>query len=63
METITIVPYNPKWPKIYKQHASVIQKALGKPCVAIHHFGSTAVSGLCAKPKIDILAAIPAEIC
>jgi GrpB-like predicted nucleotidyltransferase (UPF0157 family) len=56
--SIEIVPYNPEWPKIYEQEAGPIQLALGKPCLAIHHFGSTSIPGLCAKPKIDILAVV-----
>jgi len=54
-KNIVIEPYNPQWSWIYEGEARSIQKALGEHCLAIHHFGSTSVSGLSAKPKIDIL--------
>lgn len=55
---IEIVEYDPKWPEIFEREARPIQKALGENCLALEHFGSTAVPGLCAKPKIDILAVV-----
>ncbi len=55
---IKLVPYNPKWPQIFQKEAGPIQQALGSNCVALHHFGSTSIPGLCAKPKIDILAVV-----
>jgi len=56
--TIEVVPYNSEWPEMYKNEAAPIKKALGDNCMAIHHFGSTSVPGLSAKPKIDILAVV-----
>jgi len=55
---IEIVPYDPNWPHIFEQEAALIQRALGDNCMAIHHVGSTAVPGLAAKPKIDIIAVV-----
>lgn len=52
---IEIVPYNPAWPQIFEVEAAQIKQVLGNNCIAIHHVGSTAVPGLCAKPKIDIV--------
>ena len=52
---ITITPYNDRWPSLFREEATLIQNKLGNQCVAIHHVGSTAVSGLCAKPIIDII--------
>jgi GrpB-like predicted nucleotidyltransferase (UPF0157 family) len=57
-ELIKIVPYDDRWPVVYEEQASGICNALGNSCVAIHHIGSTAVPGLSAKPKIDILAVV-----
>lgn len=56
--TLTVVPYNPHWPNLFEKEAVLISNALGNNCVALHHVGSTAVPGLCAKPKIDILAVV-----
>jgi GrpB-like predicted nucleotidyltransferase (UPF0157 family) len=57
-ETIQIVPYNPRWPRIYKNEAPLIIQALGSDCLAIHHIGSTAVPALSAKANIDIQAVV-----
>lgn len=56
--SVQIVPYDPKWPKMFEEEASRIKEALGENCLAVHHFGSTSVPGLSAKPKIDILAVV-----
>jgi GrpB-like predicted nucleotidyltransferase (UPF0157 family) len=53
---IEVVPYNNDWPQMFESEKEIISKALGENCVAIHHIGSTAVPGLSAKPKIDIIA-------
>jgi GrpB-like predicted nucleotidyltransferase (UPF0157 family)/GNAT superfamily N-acetyltransferase len=55
---IEIVPYNPAWPEMFEEEAEQIKHSLGKNCVAVHHIGSTAVPGLCAKPKIDIILVV-----
>ena len=57
-ETIKIVPYNPHWPQLYEKEAAPIIQALGRNCLAIHHFGSTSIPGASAKAVIDILAVI-----
>lgn len=55
---IDIVPYNPSWPQMFEEEAEKIKQALGENCIAVHHIGSTAVPGLCAKPLIDIIAVV-----
>ncbi len=55
---IEVVPYNPDWPTLFEEEAIKIKQALGNTCGAVHHIGSTAVPGLCAKPKIDIIAVV-----
>jgi len=57
-ESIEIAPYDPEWPQMFETEAAPIQGALGDNCLAIHHFGSTSVPNLSAKPKIDILAVV-----
>jgi GrpB-like predicted nucleotidyltransferase (UPF0157 family) len=57
-KTIEIIPYNSQWPQLYESEAAPIKKTLGSNCLAIHHFGSTSIVGLSAKPKIDILAVV-----
>lgn len=55
---IEVVPYNPEWPRLFEIEAALIKKALGDICTDVHHVGSTAVPGLTAKPKIDIIAVV-----
>lgn len=55
--TITVVPYDPRWPALFAQERAVLAHALADVALDIFHIGSTAVPGLAAKPIIDILVA------
>ncbi len=55
---ITLVEYDPSWPKLFEQEANRIRSVLGKKALQIEHVGSTSVPGLCAKPIIDILLVV-----
>lgn len=55
MRNIVVVPYNPRWPELFKQEAEKIRSVLGDLLIEIHHIGSTSVPNLPAKPVIDIL--------
>ena len=55
---VIVTEYNPLWPQLYRQEAEQIRAILRDNCVAIHHIGSTAVVGLCAKPVIDIMPVV-----
>jgi GrpB-like predicted nucleotidyltransferase (UPF0157 family) len=56
--TITLVPYDPSWPEMFRGLERRIRAALGPAAVAVHHTGSTSVLGLSAKPIIDIVLAV-----
>jgi len=55
---IEIIPYDPNWPKQFQQVAEFLKKILGTHCLNVHHIGSTAVPGLSAKPKIDVMCIV-----
>jgi len=55
---IVLDEYNPLWPVLFNQEATRIRNALGNRARQIHHVGSTAIPGLCAKPIIDILLVV-----
>jgi len=55
---IRIVEYNTRWPELYAAEDDRIRQALGFRAVRIEHVGSTAVTGLVAKPVIDVLLAV-----
>jgi GrpB-like predicted nucleotidyltransferase (UPF0157 family) len=54
---VEIVDYDPGWPAAYDVERERLAPLLGG--VDIHHFGSTSVPGLAAKPVIDMIALVP----
>src|SRR2546426_2554883 len=55
---ITLVEYDPAWPKNFAREAKRIKAALGERLIMVEHVGSTSVPGLVAKPIIDILLVV-----
>jgi GrpB-like predicted nucleotidyltransferase (UPF0157 family) len=56
---IQIVPYNPDWKMLFEKEKVLITEVLGEDlALTIEHFGSTSVTGLAAKPTIDILVEV-----
>src|ERR1700712_5661067 len=59
MDGIEIVDYDPNWPVLFDEEAQRLRAVLDPSLiVGLEHFGSTAISGLSAKPIIDILIAV-----
>jgi GrpB-like predicted nucleotidyltransferase (UPF0157 family) len=58
-ERITVVPYDPEWPRRFEAERALLERVLA-PWLdqGIHHVGSTAVPGLAAKPIVDMLAGV-----
>jgi GrpB-like predicted nucleotidyltransferase (UPF0157 family) len=61
-DEINIVPYDPNWPIIFYQEKALLENALDDNIIEIIHFGSTAVTGLSAKPIIDIMIIVKSFI-
>ena len=57
--TITVVPHDPRWATLFDEASAQLRTKLGDSILDMHHVGSTAVPGLCAKPVLDMLALIP----
>ena len=55
---ITLVDYDPAWPRLFERGAIRIRDALGGRALRLEHVGSTSVPGLAAKPRLDILLVI-----
>ena len=55
---VTVTEYNPGWQGAFRREARRIKQILGDNCVAVYHIGSTAVSGLAAKPVTDIMPVV-----
>jgi GrpB-like predicted nucleotidyltransferase (UPF0157 family) len=58
-EHVAIVPYDPKWPQMFRDERKHLLSCLPRDLVGrIEHFGSTAVPGLAAKPIVDMLVEV-----
>lgn len=57
-ERIEIRAYDPTWPSQFEAESRRLRTLCGGKLLAIEHVGSTAVTGLSAKPIIDILATV-----
>lgn len=55
---LVIADPDPSWPQVFARHADRICAALGLLAREVEHVGSTSVSGLAAKPIIDILVGV-----
>lgn len=54
---IVLTEHNPHWAQWYAEEAEALGALL--PGCEIHHIGSTSISGIWAKPIVDILAEAP----
>lgn len=55
---IEVVSYDPNWPSWFQIESQKIKTILGENCITIHHVGSTAITGLWAKPIIDMIPVV-----
>lgn len=58
-DPIVVVPYDLTWPVRFRIEARLLRVALSALQPAIEHIGSTSVTGLAAKPVIDMLVGVP----
>ena len=55
---VTLAAYDPGWPALFEREAARLRDLLGAGILLLEHVGSTAVPGLAAKPRIDILMVV-----
>lgn len=55
---VRVVPYDSCWPELFRREAEAVGRILGSNRKEIHHIGSTAVTGLAAKPVIDMMPVV-----
>jgi GrpB-like predicted nucleotidyltransferase (UPF0157 family) len=55
---VTLRSYDPRWPQLFVREAQRIRRVLDNRVLRLEHVGSTAVPGLVAKPRIDVLLAV-----
>lgn len=56
--TVKLLPHNKKWKVIFEKEKKFLLDKLGKDFIAIEHIGSTSITGIYAKPIIDIDAGV-----
>jgi GrpB-like predicted nucleotidyltransferase (UPF0157 family) len=56
---VVIVAYDPAWPGLFDREAERIRRILGERVRLLEHVGSTSIPGLAAKPRIDMVLAVP----
>ncbi|HEY1389153.1 MAG TPA: GrpB family protein [Ktedonobacterales bacterium] len=56
--TVLLADYDSEWPRQFDMEAAKIRTALGERALVLEHVGSTSVSGLAAKPTLDILLVV-----
>jgi GrpB-like predicted nucleotidyltransferase (UPF0157 family) len=58
-EDVAIVPYDPRWPELFRREKEHLLSCLPAELIRrVEHFGSTAVPGLAAKPVVDVLVEV-----
>jgi len=57
---IILTEYNPGWATWYAEEKCKIESIIGAENIAkMHHYGSTSIPGMFAKPTVDILLEVP----
>lgn len=59
---IVLVPHNPQWSNWAREEIAFLSTLLSGYNPTINHIGSTAVPDICAKPIIDIIVEVSADI-
>lgn len=57
---VELVPHSAEWAMMAREEIARISPAYGANLIAIHHIGSTAVPGICAKPILDLMPEVRA---
>lgn len=55
---IKLEPHSEQWRQLFAEEAARIRAAIGEVAALIEHIGSTSISGIAAKPIIDIAVGI-----
>lgn len=51
---VQLSPHNKKWKLLFKKEKKILENQLGDRVIDIQHIGSTSISGIPAKPIIDM---------
>jgi GrpB-like predicted nucleotidyltransferase (UPF0157 family) len=53
------VAYDPEWPNLFQYLGRLLRTGLQELAEGIDHIGSTSISGMAAKPIVDIQISVP----
>ena len=56
--TVALLEHDPRWEEWARQLMQTLREVLGPTALDIRHVGSTAISGICAKPIVDIAVGV-----
>lgn len=57
-EDIELLPHDPHWSQVFESEKEALSKILKSTLIDLHHIGSTSISGIHAKPIIDMLPVV-----
>ncbi|TWT53438.1 dephospho-CoA kinase/protein folding accessory domain-containing protein [Rubripirellula amarantea] len=60
-EPVRLMHYDPRWRQEFEQTRSSILFSCDGWVTGVHHIGSTAISGLIARPTIDVIATVESD--
>lgn len=55
---IEVIPHDPAWEEEFRRESALLAAVFSEELVEIHHIGSTAMRGICAKPVVDIVSVV-----
>ncbi len=55
---VSVVPWDKNWEQMFLDELAQLKKILSGLSQEIHHFGSTSVKGMAAKPIVDIMVVV-----
>ncbi len=58
MRKVEVRPYDEQWSSMFEEESRKLVEIFGAEIIDIHHIGSTSVSGLQAKPIIDMMPVV-----
>ncbi|MGZ3670223.1 MAG: GrpB family protein, partial [Bdellovibrionota bacterium] len=56
---VELVPHNPEWTRLFSAEANLVSEQLRIEEMRLYHCGSTSITGISAKPIIDIVGSVP----
>ena len=55
---VKLHPYDPAWAEAARRETARLTATVGKVIITVHHIGSTAIPGICAKPILDLMPVV-----